>query len=183
MLCLYFRALFDDFRISLSVTNGIRIYIYRKRFTAIICLFFSLGFRFNSVTVADVFQNLTLLVTPFIKCRDPISVTHASKCPFKPQLLLRTFLVTLANRNEINVQVRSSVPLVIVHYRAGYCKIRVALLKRRKLEIGFSTRIINLFKALIYAISDPIVTTTLIVDFKHITRFFSLWISNQSFAI
>ena len=183
MLCRYFRTLFDDFRISLCVTHGIGIYIYWKCFTSVISLLLRFGFRFNSIAITDIFQNLAFLITPFIKCRDSISKSHAGKRSFKSQLLLRSFLVPLSNRHEINVQVRSSVPLVIVHNRAGYCKIRIAFLERRELEIGFNIRSADLFKAWIYTISNLVVTTTLVVNFKHITCFFSLRISNQSLAV
>ena len=147
VLCLYFRALFDDFCICLSITHSIGIYIYWKCFTSVISLLLRFGFRFNSIAITDIFQNLTFLVTPFIECRNSISVTHEGECSLESQLLLRTFLISLANRHEINVQVRSSVPLVIVHNRAGYCKIRIAFLERRELEIGFNIRSANLFKA------------------------------------
>ena len=176
MLRLYFRALFDNLRVCLSVTHSIEIYIYRKRFTSVIRLLLRFGFRFNSIAITDIFQNLTFLVTPFIKCRDPISVTHAGERSFKSQLLLRTFLVALADRHEINVQMWSSVPLVIVHNRAGNGKIRIAFFKGRQFKIGFNIWIINIFETLIYAIPYLVVTTSLVVDFKHIPCFFRLWI-------
>ena len=66
--------------------------------------------------------------------------------------------------------------LVIVHNRAGNGKIRIAFFKGRQFKIGFNIWIINIFETLIYAIPYLVVTTSLVVDFKHIPCFFRLWI-------